>query len=68
MAKSILTPGQKSILSALSEDKLFSINFCLTGGTALSEYYLHHRLSEDLDFFSENEVDKLWRLIPWPID
>jgi predicted nucleotidyltransferase component of viral defense system len=28
----------------------------LTGGTALSEFYLQHRLSEDLDFFSENEL------------
>jgi predicted nucleotidyltransferase component of viral defense system len=26
--------------------------FVLTGGTALAGYYLHHRLSEDLDFFT----------------
>lgn len=32
-------------------------NFYLTGGTALAEFYLDHRLSEDLDFFSEQEVD-----------
>lgn len=32
-------------------------NFYLTGGTALAEFYLHHRLSEDLDFFSEQDVD-----------
>jgi len=33
--------------------------FYLTGGTALSEFYLQHRLSEDLDFFTEeNEVDQ----------
>jgi predicted nucleotidyltransferase component of viral defense system len=25
--------------------------FYLTGGTALGRFYLHHRLSEDLDFF-----------------
>jgi len=31
----------------------------LTGGTALSEFYLKHRLSEDLDFFTEEkEVDQ----------
>lgn len=30
-------------------------NFYLGGGTALAEYYLMHRFSEDLDFFSENE-------------
>lgn len=28
----------------------------MTGGTALSEYYFQHRLSEDLDFFSEDEL------------
>lgn len=31
--------------------------FYLSGGTALAEYYLQHRLSEDLDFFAEKEFD-----------
>lgn len=31
--------------------------FYLTGGTPLAAFYLHHRYSEDLDFFSEDEVD-----------
>ena len=31
--------------------------FYLAGGTALSEFYLHHRKSEDLDFFTEEELD-----------
>ncbi|MBI3956224.1 nucleotidyl transferase AbiEii/AbiGii toxin family protein [Candidatus Gottesmanbacteria bacterium] len=30
--------------------------YYLTGGTALSEFYLHHRLSEDIDFFTRSEV------------
>lgn len=30
--------------------------FYLTGGTALSAFYLQHRLSEDLDFFTNNDV------------
>lgn len=60
MAKTILTPVQKQILQILSKDAVFLKNFYLTGGTALSEYYLHHRLSEDLDFFSQNEIDKIW--------
>lgn len=60
MAKSILSPIQKIILDLLSKDKGFIDNFYLTGGTALSEFYLHHRLSEDLDFFSEIEIDKVW--------
>ena len=31
----------------------------MPGGTALPEVYLHHRYSEDLDFFSEKEIDIL---------
>ena len=39
--------------------------FYLTGGTALSCWYLHHRESYDLDFFSEKEeVNSTW-LIRW---
>jgi hypothetical protein len=38
-------------------------NFALSGGTALELYYLHHRFSADLDFFSPRydpgEIDKL---------
>lgn len=36
--------------------KIITSNFYLTGGTALSEFYLHHRISEDLDFFSERKI------------
>lgn len=60
MASSILTPVQKQILEILAKDNLFSKHFYLSGGTALSEYYLHHRFSDDLDFFSEEEIDKIW--------
>lgn len=60
MATTILTSGQKQILAILAKDKIFSKHFYLSGGTALSEYYLHHRLSEDLDFFSGDEIDKIW--------
>lgn len=31
--------------------------FYMTGGTALSAFYLQHRLSDDLDFFSEDAVN-----------
>lgn len=55
MAKTILTPFQKSVLSLVAQNKILSKHFYLTGGTALAEFYLHHRLSEDLDFFSEKE-------------
>lgn len=57
MTSSILSKNQKNLLTLLSEEKLISAHFYLTGGTALAEFYLHHRLSEDLDFFSEQEFE-----------
>jgi len=54
---SILSKNQKYLLSILAKEKTVTDNFYLTGGTALAEFYLHHRLSEDLDFFSENEFE-----------
>lgn len=57
MAETILSKNQKKILDAVSNDKSICEIFYLTGGTALAEFYLRHRLSEDLDFFSENEFD-----------
>jgi len=59
MAKevTILNPDQKNILEIVSQDKAICQNFYLTGGTALAEFYLKHRLSEDLDFFAEKEFD-----------
>lgn len=54
---SILSENQKELLKLLSEEKSICAGFYLTGGTALAEFYLHHRLSEDLDFFSEQEFD-----------
>src|SRR3989344_5508948 len=60
MGQAILTPLQRHVLKHLSKEPLIGKNFYLTGGTALAEYYLHHRLSEDLDFFCEKEIDILW--------
>jgi len=57
MAKTILSDNQIKILEAVSNDNEICRFFYLTGGTALAEYYLQHRLSEDLDFFSEKEFD-----------
>ncbi len=31
--------------------------YYFTGGTALTEFYLHHRLSDDLDFFTRSQVN-----------
>lgn len=59
MAVTILTPTQRKLLSFLSKWPGFNNTFYLTGGTALAEFYLQHRLSEDLDFFTDKEVDSL---------
>lgn len=55
MGKTILTTRQQLLLDLLSKEKYIK-KFCLTGGTALAEYYLQHRISEDLDFFSLVDV------------
>ena len=57
MAKTILTKRQQQLLTLLSQDKYIKEHFYLSDGTALAEYYLQHRLSEDLDFFSLLEVN-----------
>lgn len=54
---SILSQRQVALLSALGKESAIQKHFYLSGGTALAEYYLHHRYSEDLDFFSETEFD-----------
>ena len=53
--KSILSNFQKKALLLFKNSPLAK-NFYLAGGTALSEYYLHHRKSEDLDFFTQSEL------------
>jgi predicted nucleotidyltransferase component of viral defense system len=55
---SILTKEQKTLLDVITKNPYFSSRFYFTGGTALSECYLHHRFSDDLDFFSEKEIDQ----------
>lgn len=47
----ILTPLQTRFLDAFFQTYLKN-DFFLTGGTALSAFYFHHRLSEDLDLFT----------------
>jgi hypothetical protein len=50
--RGLLTPIQRSFISAFSRLSDQS-QFYLAGGTALAEYYLGHRLSFDLDFFTQ---------------
>lgn len=51
----ILTLPQKEFLSAFRKTRLKEA-FYLTGGTALSAFYLRHRYSDGLDYFSEQEI------------
>jgi len=56
-SKTILSKKQQELLDLISKERDICRSFYLTGGTALAEFYLHHRYSEDLDFFSEYEFD-----------
>ena len=49
-----LYPLQDEILSLINQSDL---PFYLTGGTALSRHYLHHRYSDDLDLFVNKHPD-----------
>jgi len=64
MEETILTPSQRAVLESLAQDKYITDNFYLTGGTTLSEFYFKHRLSEDLDLFSEKDYDSK-KVIIW---
>lgn len=46
-----LTARQEQFLAVVLKEKYLLDNFYLSGGTALSSWYLHHRESYDLDFF-----------------
>lgn len=64
----IITPEQKCLLDEFRKDSFLSSNFYFTGGTALSLYYLQHRESVDLDFFSEkpfNLEDVVTKIDSW---
>ena len=49
-----LYPLQDKVLQAVQE---VNHSFYLSGGTALSRFYLHHRYSDDLDFFVNQYPD-----------
>lgn len=53
--QSILTPHQKGALDVIAGEEYFTDRYYFTGGTALAEFYLKHRFSEDLDFFTEKQ-------------
>lgn len=56
-----LRESQSDVLRAFSKE---TCGFALAGGTALELYYLHHRFSADLDFFSPKyDLSRIHRLV-----
>lgn len=55
MKTRILTEKQQLFLKLFSKSSVSS-KFYLSGGTALTEFYIPYRLSDDLDFFSATEI------------
>lgn len=58
MEQTVLTPWQQTALEIVNEKPGLE-NFYLSGGTALAGYYLKHRFSDDLDFFSFQNPDPI---------
>lgn len=56
MGKLVLSDFQKKILDLWPKTGLAK-KFYLAGGTALAQFYFQHRKSEDLDFFTEQELN-----------
>lgn len=54
MEQTILTKEQLRALEEIGKSDIAKF-FYLTGGTALSEFYLRHRFSDDLDLFTDAE-------------
>ncbi len=52
-----LTSRQKQFLELVCQEPYIRSHFYLSGGTALSSWYLHHRESYDLDFFTCRPFD-----------
>jgi predicted nucleotidyltransferase component of viral defense system len=49
--------NQRGVLIQLAKHPFLQKDFFLTGGTALSVFYLGHRVSEDLDLFAIDPMD-----------
>jgi predicted nucleotidyltransferase component of viral defense system len=51
---STLTDTQRRVLETFFSSDPISAHFYLSGGTALAGFYLHHRLSDDIDLFTRD--------------
>jgi len=65
-----ISETQREVLLQLITEPTIEEQFFLTGGTALSTFYLHHRISNDLDLFSLQQANlpEIWFWIRglWP--
>jgi len=52
----ILTEEQEAFLGLVARESYLCKRYYFTGGTPLTAFYLQHRLSEDIDLFSEEEI------------
>lgn len=59
-----LTPRQEQFLELVHQEPYLRSHFYLSGGTALSSWYLHHRESFDLDLFTCELFDEE-RITTW---
>ncbi len=59
MGKTILTSRQFKFLELAAKEKEIIRWYYLTGGTALAEFFLKHRLSDDIDLFTTSDVNDL---------
>lgn len=55
MEQAVLTKDQELVLALMRQKPELAAQFYLTGGTALAGFYLRHRYSDDLDFFTEEK-------------
>lgn len=60
-----LDSRQEQFLAVVLQDPYIVECFYLTGGTALSSWYLHHRASYDLDFFAKRGEPNPRLLTKW---
>lgn len=59
MEQAILSDLQRKAIAAVGKETKLA-DYYLSGGTALAEYYLKHRFSDDLDFFVYNNPDAIF--------
>lgn len=57
MEQTLLTSEQQVVLELFAKESTLRDEYYLSGGTALAEYYLQHRDSDDLDFFADTKTD-----------